>query len=88
VAGARAPPTGADIELDGWLPAVPVTLVARFAVEPVVVVAAAEVPVVTPARVPTISRAPVIFREGCGLGFGDGCRTQSGEPYTGAHCES
>ena len=94
VAGAKAPATGADKEkeldcayagrrgqsLNGYLPAVPVTLVARFAVEPVVVVAAARVPVVTPTSVPPISGAPVILREGCGLGVGDGCQPQSSKP--------
>ncbi|MGA8253456.1 MAG: hypothetical protein WB989_23290, partial [Mycobacterium sp.] len=67
----------AGTELDGWLPAVPVIVVARFAVKVVLIVAPAEVPVITPARVPTISGAPVVVREGrkgCGLGVGDGGR--------------
>jgi hypothetical protein len=82
VAGARRRPRERiSDELDLlYLPAVPVTSIARFAVEPVVVVATAEVPVVTPAWVPTISGAPVVRRQGCRVGFGHGCRREAGEP--------
>ena len=59
--------------------AVPVALVAGFAVVPVVVVAAIPAPVLTPARIPELPGAPVIVRERRGLGFGDGSRPQTSE---------
>jgi hypothetical protein len=59
---------------------VPVPLVARIAVTPVIVVAAAPLPVEAPAWIPELAGAPVVVREGCGLGFGDGGRPQTSEP--------
>jgi hypothetical protein len=59
---------------------VPVVAVAEFTVAPVVVVAAAPVPVVAPPWIPPLAGAPVIIRERCGLGLGDGCRPQTREP--------
>jgi hypothetical protein len=62
------------------LPAVPVTLVAGLAVEPVVVVAATPVPVAAPSWIPPLTGTPVILREGRRLGFGDGGRPYASEP--------
>jgi hypothetical protein len=59
---------------------VPVAPVAVFTVMPVVVVAAASVPVVAPPWIPPLAGAPVIIRERCGLGLGDGSRPQTREP--------
>ena len=62
------------------LPAVPVTLVAGLAVEPVVVVAATPVPVAAPPWIPPLTGTPVIRREGRRSGFGDGGCPHAGEP--------
>ena len=59
---------------------VPVVAVAAFTVAPVVVVAAAPVPVVAPPWIPPLAGTPVINRERCGLGLGDGSRPQTREP--------
>ena len=59
---------------------VPVVAVAKFTIAPVVVVAAAPVPVVAPPWIPPLAGTPVINRERCGLGLGDGSRPQTREP--------
>ena len=56
-------------------------LVVRFAVEVVVVVAAARIPVVTPVRVKELTRTPVVVGQRAGgLSLGQARRSQTGQP--------
>jgi hypothetical protein len=59
---------------------VPVPLVARVAITPVVVVTATPLPVETPAWIPELAGTPVVVREWCRLGIGDSRRPQPSEP--------
>jgi len=83
--GTTRPPTSASSSRPRLLPAVPVALVARVAVKPVIIVTAAPVPVAAPARVPPLTWAPVIAREGRGVCLGDGGRPQTCQTQAGAH---